>query len=230
MYWIRVTLLILIVFVPSYIRDGFYIFDMTQMQEFVILLIGSVSLFIYTITDKRLKRSINEKNKFQGQVNDMSKDLKYSYSYIGETNRKLDILENIALGYPEKSNLKQKDENELYNSIMDAIRIFGKSDEFEIHFISLSNYKVLREIKNYPENNLGFLFKKHDWETNHFESGNFIVTTSPKAIDGIFSCIVIKKKTLSHTIEDVEIMKTLATQALFLFVFTRNKKKIKCVI
>jgi len=230
MYWIRIIFLTLMVFVPSYVRTGFYTFDMTQTQEFVILFLGSMSLSVYLIMEKRLKKNLTEKNKIQGQVNSMSKDLKYSYSYIGETNRKLDILENIALGYPESSHLTRKNENELYNSIMDAIGLFGKSDEFELHFICLSDCRVAKEIKSHPENNLGFSFKGHSLEIGHFESGDFIVTTSPKAIDGIFSCIIIKKKMPSHSIEDVEIMKTLAAQALFLFIFTRSKKQIKCVI
>jgi hypothetical protein len=203
---------------------------MTQTQEFVILLLGSLGFFVFLMMERKMKRNMSEKNKIQGQINSMTKDLKYSYSYIGEINRKLDILENIALGYPETSKLTQKNEMELYYSIMDAISLFGKSDEFALRFVQLPNYDLLKEIKSIPENVINFSLKGRQMEVNYFESKDFIVITSPKSIDNIFSYILIKKKTASQKIEDIEIMKTLAAQALFIFMFIRNKRQIKCVI
>jgi hypothetical protein len=180
--------------------------------------------------EKRMKKNLAEKNKIQGQMNDMTKDLRHSYSYIGEINRKLDILENIALGYPASSKITQKNENELYDSIMDAIRLFGKSDNFALRFVQLPNYDLIREIKSIPENTLSFSLKDKLVEVNCYESEDFIVTTSPKSIDNIFSYIIIKKQTPSQKIEDIEMMKTLAAQSLFIFMFMRNNKQIKCVI
>ena len=177
--------------------------------------------------EKKMKRNMREKNKIQVQINNMTKDLKYSYSYIGEINRKIDILEQIALGYPKSSNMTAKNEGEIYDAIMDAIRLFGKSDDFALRFVQLPDYSLIREIKSNPENTLSFSFKGRNLEISHFESDDFIITTSPKPIDNIFSYIVIKKIIASHTIEDIEMMKTLATQALFLFVFTRNKKYVR---
>lgn len=230
MYWIYLIIFTLIVFVPSFVRKGIYVFDMTQTQEYAILLLGSVGFLIFLILEKKFKKNLTEKNKIQGQVNSMTKDLKHSYSYIGEINRKLDILENIALGYPESSKLTHKSEIEAYNSIMEAIKLFGKSDEFALRFVRLPGYEILKEIKSIPENALSFSFKGQEKEMSCFESDEFIVVMSPKQIDNIFSYIVIRKKTVSQKIDDMEIMKTLAAQALFIFVFTRNKKHIKCVL
>jgi len=220
----------LIVFVPTFIRNGFFIFDMTQTQEFVILFLGSLGFFIFLMMERKMKKNMSEKNKIQGQINSMSKDLKYSYSYIGEINRKLDILEHIALGYPESSNLTQKNQIELFDSIMDAVRLFGKSDDFTIRFVRLPNYDILKEIKSMPEKALSFSLKGRTVDVNYFESDEFIVTTSPKTIDNIFSYILIRKITASQKLDDIELMKTLAAQALFIFMFMRNKKQMKCVI
>ena len=230
MYWIYLIIFTLIVFVPTFIRNGFSVFDMTQTQEFVILILGSLGFFVFLLMEKKLNKNLAEKSKIQGQVNSMTKDLKHSYSYIGEINRKLDILENIALGYPESSKMTHKSEIELYDSIMDAIRLFGKSDKFALRFVCLPNYELLKEITSTPENTISFSLKGRDLEVNYFESEDFIAITSPKSIDNIFSYIVIKKKTASQKIEDVEMMKTLAAQALFIFMFIRNKRQIKCVI
>jgi hypothetical protein len=230
MYWIYLILFTLIVFIPTSVRNGFYIFDTTQTQEFAILLLGSLGFFLFLLMEKKLKKNQAEKSKIQGQVNSMAKDLKHSYSYIGEINRKLDILENIALGYPESSKLTHKNELDLYDSIMEAIRLFGKSDEFALRFVQLPKYDLLKEISSKTENTLNFSLKGRELEINYYESEEYIAITSPKTIDNIFSYILIKKKTASQKIEDTEMMKTLAAQALFIFMFMRNKKQIKCVI
>lgn len=230
MYWIYLILFTLIVFIPSLIRKGVFAFDMTQTQEFAILLLGSLGFFIFLLMEKKMKKNIAERNKIQGQINSMTRDLKHSYSYIGEINRKLDILENIALGYPETSKLTHKNEMELYDSIMDAIRLFGKSEDFALRFVCMPEFVLLKEIKSNKDSLISFSFKERKISINYFESEEFIVVTSPKMIDGIFSYIVIKKKTISQKIEDIELMKTLAAQALFIFVFMKNKKQIKCVL
>jgi hypothetical protein len=229
MYWIYLILFTLIVFVPTSIRGGFYIFDATQTQEFVILFLGSIGFSLFLLMEKKFKKNLEEKNKIQGQVNSMTKDLKYSYSYIGEINRKLDILENIALGYPESTKVSETNENELYNAIMDATGLFGKSDDFAIRFISLYNFEILHEIKSIPESTISFELKTYDAGINYLESDECIVINSPKSIDNTLAYIVLKKKMASHRLEDIEIMKTLAAQALFIFVFMRNKRQITCV-
>lgn len=230
MYWIYLIIFTFIVFVPTFIRNGFYIFDMTQVQEFVILLLGSLAFLIFLFVEKKMKKNLAEKSLFQGQANRMARDLQHSYSYIGEINRKLDILENIALGYPESSKSSHKNEVELYASIMSAIELFGKSRHFALRFVSLPELTILKEIKSTSKNNFNFSLKDRKIEVNYFESEEFIVVTSPKAIDNILSYIVIKKETPSQKLDDVEIMKTLVAQALFIFMFVRHKKQIKCVI
>lgn len=230
MYWINLALFALIVFVPSLIRDGFYIFNKVQTQEFVILLLGSLVFSIFLLMERNIRKSIAEKSKIQSQINSMTRDLKHSYSYIGEINRKLDILENIALGYPETSKLTHRSEMELYDSIMEAIRLFGKSDDFALRFIGLPNFVLLKEIKSKKDSVISFSMKGRELDVNYLENEEFIVITSPKMIDNIFSYIVIKKKTVSQKMEDIELMKTIAAQALFIFMFMKNKKHIKCVL
>jgi hypothetical protein len=49
--------------------------------------------------------------------------------------------------------------------------------------------------------------------------------TSPKAIDDIIACILIRKKTPNHKIDDFEILRTVASQSLFFFMFIRSAKQ-----
>lgn len=160
----------------------------------------------------------------------MSKDLTKSYSYIGEINRKLDILENIALGYPENSEFSTKGKEDVFGSIMGAVQVFGKSDEFALRFIEKPSYEVIQEIKSFDDLTLNHAVINCEEGKCYSETEGYIVITSPRTVDNIFSCIVIKKKQSSHSIEDREMMKTLASQALFIFMFLRQKKQIKCVL
>ena len=173
-----------------------------------------------------MNKNMAEKSHFQRQVSRMTKDLTQSYSYIGEINRKLDILEHIAIGYPESSTISTEKQTEIYDSIMGAIQLFGKSDEFTLCFIQKSNFEVIKEIKSFSELSLNFSTKKYEENKCYNETDEYIMVTSPKTIDNIFACIVIKKNKSAKQIEDPEIMKTLAAQALFLFVFMRQRRQI----
>lgn len=227
MYWIYLIIFTVTVFVPTFITDGFYTFNRAQAQELVILLLGSLCFTLFLMMEKRLKKNIKEKNKYQSQIGNMTRDLKNSYSYIGESNRKLDILENISLNYPDSVKMTQKSRLGSYASIMEAIRVFGKSEDFVLKFSSYPDFKILQEIKSKQEIKSHFSLKDHARGINYIESDDFIVVISPKVIDKIFCYIVIKKNTPSQKIEDVELMKTIATQALFIFMFIQNKKQLR---
>ncbi|EKE19834.1 MAG: hypothetical protein ACD_8C00101G0027 [uncultured bacterium] len=230
MYWIYLIIFTVTVFVPTFITDGFYMFNETQTQELVILLLGSLCFSLFLAMEKKLKENIKEKNKYQSQIGNMTRDLKNSYSYIGESNRKLDILENISLNYPDSVKMTQKNRLGSYASIMEAIRVFGKSEDFVLKFSSYPDLKILQEIKSKQEIKSHFSLKEHVGGINHIESDDFIVIISPKVIDKIFCYIVIKKNTPSQKIEDVELMKTIATQALFIFMFIQNKKQLRSAV
>lgn len=180
--------------------------------------------------EKAFNRLLFEKQTLQRQLSRTNKDLTNSYSYIGETNRKLDILENIALGYPESPQLANKNSEETYDSIMGAVQIFGKSDEFILRFIRKPDMEIIQEIKSFPEIEIEFPMMQCEDDRNYCETDEFIFISSPKSVENIFACFVIKKKQSSHSIDDREMMKTLVSQALFIFSFMRQKKQIKCVI
>lgn len=230
MYWVYLITLTFTVFVPTLVTQGYWIFDAKTAQEIAILLLGCIGFVIFLIMEKRLNRVLAEKALFQRQVTRMNKDLTSSYSYIGETNRKLDILENIALGYPENSQIISKHSEEVYDSILGAVQVFGKSDEFVLRFVKKPGFDIVQEIKSEPDSDIIFPALKWEEGKNYMEDEDFIYVCSPKAVEDIFACLVIKKKQSSHHIEDREMMKTLISQALFIFMFMRQKKQIQCVI
>lgn len=140
-------------------------------------------------------------------------------------NRKLDILTNITLGFPESSNITSKKQRELYESIMEAIRLFGKSEEFVIRFANLLTGEILKEIKSKSEVSLNFAQKNCDSELGIFEDDQFLAVPSPKAMDNIYACIILKKKHSQQNNNDFETMRVLAMQSLSLFMLINNKKE-----
>ncbi|HPX94145.1 MAG TPA: hypothetical protein PLF30_01160 [Candidatus Moranbacteria bacterium] len=230
MYWIYFALFIFIVFVPLIVREGFYVFSAVHLQQITILGIGITAFAAYYIYEKSLKKKLAERISIQKQFNRISKDLTHSYSYIGEINRKLEILKNITTTYPESANLSTRKQNQIYDAIMEGIRLFGKSDKFVLRFVCTANNEILKEIKSYPSLSLNFSPKHLGMDFQFFESDEILMVSSPKAIDGIIACIIVKKKTSGHVIDDLDIMKSMASQALFFFMFMKHKKKISCVM
>jgi hypothetical protein len=229
MYWTYLIIFTLVIFVPTIFQHGFYALNTAQTQEFAILILGSLGFLIFLIQEKKLRKNLFEKNNIQRKVNRMTKDLTHSYSYIGEINRKLDLLENITLSYPESLNLTAKKQKELYNSTIEAIRLLGKSDEFSLRFVRVENNEILKEIKSSSDLSLNFSLKNLDSTAQFFESDDFIVANSPRTIDNVFACVVIRKKTPSQKIEDLEMIRMLAAQALFLYMFVHDKKQIEAL-
>lgn len=228
MYWIYLIIFTFAVFVPTAIHHGIFGFSVIQTQEFTTLILGSFAFFVFLAQEKRLKKNVTEKNSIQKKINRMTKDLTQSYSYIGEINRKLDILEKVTLDYPESLHLTIKKQHEVYDSIVEAVRLFGKSDEFVLRFICMPTNEVLKEIKSFPHLSFNPSLKNLDFSLQFLESDEFVVVNSPRAIDNIFSCVVIRKKVANQKIEDLEMIKTVAAQALFLFMFMRNKEQLAC--
>ena len=227
MYWIYLIVFSVIVFIPSIIQNGRFGLSLVQTQEYVILLIGIVTFVAFSFREKRYKKNLQEKSKMATQVNRMSKELTSSYSYIGEINRKLDILENITVGFPETSELPNTRRVEVYDSIMSAVQMFTKSDDFVLRFVDEKNCDVLKEIKSRGNKNV--LYDQNECEPggNFFENEEIIFVRSLKTIDNVYACILIKKKNSSQQANDPELLKTLAMQALFLFMFIYEKNSQK---
>lgn len=213
------------VFVPSFISKGFFGFSIVQTQEYATLFLGTLGFTLFSILERRLRKDEQEKVKMIGQMSRTSKDLTHSYSYIGEINRKLDIMMNITLGFPESSDLALKRQGELYDSIMEAIHLFGKSDEFMIRFTNFLTGEILKEIKSNKNVNINFSQKNCNPERQVIEDEKLLAVSSPKTMNNIFSCIIIKKKNLkTKNNDDLETIKVIAMQALSLFMFMRKNK------
>lgn len=225
MYWIYLILFVLAVFTPDLIRRDFSFLDEERAEELFIFILGATTFLIFLWKEKQLNLQLREKTKIQREASIASRDLTDTYSYIGEINRKMDILKDVALGITEGTALTSEKETEIYQSIIHAIQMFSKSSHISLQFINAQNGKIIREIKSSKKAKCNTINEKMAKEKRNFlETDMAFFIRSPKSANDIVACIAIEKRTERQRLEDPELIKALASQALFLFTFSRKTK------
>lgn len=232
MYWIYLAMFIFIVFVPDIVPENKTIFFLReeQAEELLIFLLGFIAFLIFRFKENQSRKHLKEKNSIRKEAIQISKNLTDTYSYIGETNRKLEIIKNISTKLLDVSKLDDKKEKKIFGDILESIFILGKSKKFSIRFINLEDKKTQKEIKSRKglllkisndeivegtyKKNLGFIEKKY-----HF------IVISPKEIDNTISAIIISKNNQQQKLEDPEIIKSLAAFSLFLHHHSKKSNK-----
>lgn len=216
----------MIVFIPDIIQGSIFNYREESIEELLILIIGGLGFFMYLIKEKQTTQQRQEKIHFQREANRMSKDLTSSYSYIGEINRKLEIFKNISVGLPEWSKLTLAKELELFAYIMSSIKVLTKMNEYEVIFVDTQSQEIIKEIKSNKKVSFG-LEKKYFFKKNKkfFETDEWILAVSPNEMEHMSAGIFLKKKNFSQTVEDYEILKAIASQVLFLYVFSERRRQ-----
>lgn len=231
MYWIYVTIFTIIVFVPTFINHGFLTLSLVQTQEYVILFLGLIAYSLFSLSERYGKKMDKERIKIQKEANRLSRDLTHSYSYIGEINRKLDILRRIILQYPVMESFASENNNKkIYSSVLEAVSILTKTKNVAI-IITNKKGEILHNINNGKK-----FFAQIDTKQICGENKTFCNTgkhffISSTADRGAFASIIIQKKSAIAN-EDIEMLKALASHALFLYSLSERKilKKDKLLL
>lgn len=222
MYWIYLSLFILIVVLPKVVNGDRLFLREDDQESILIFFIGAVGLLLYLWKENQLRFHVREKLKIQKEATRVSRDLADSYSYIAEINRKMDILKNIALGLPETTAVTPERMQEVYESIMEAVSLLGKTDTFSLSIVETRSGRVEKCLdmggKKCPALDYGSIGKRSELM---IRQGEYIVIRSPRRLKGRLAFIILKKK--NGMLEDPEIFKALAAQALFLHSIEREQ-------
>lgn len=234
MYWIYLALFILAVMIPGIVSDDdrFFFLKEEQIEEISIFFLGFFGFLIFLISEKRSAKYLKEKMKIQKEAREISKNLTSTYSYIGETNRKLDIIRNISENLLDLPRITQKKELEFYNNLTESIFAISKSEKFVIRFVDTKNKKTKKEIKSKKriyfkiENSeiIDKIFKK---EIGFIEKKYHFVIVSSKEINNTVSAIIISKNNEQQKLEDLEILKSLTAYSLFFYDYVTKEKIIR---
>jgi len=225
MYWIYLAVFILMVLTPGIIKNPIFLLSEENVEEVAIFLLGIIGFLIFNYREKQLFFNLREKWKVQKEATEASKDLTHSYSYIGEINRKLEILNNISLKIAEASEMNSAERKNTYKLILDAIKILARTNRFTIIFADLNSRVITEGIdesnkKLSPEIEDAIL--KFSRKKKIITADNYIIIQSNKNINGISAFISIQLKN-KQALEDLKLLKTLATQVLLLWLLTKNR-------
>lgn len=227
MYWIFLGIFIITVLVPDIIRDDFFLLSETRVEEILIFLMGAIAFFIFIKNEQKLIFHKKEKVRDQEKIDQAVKDLVESYSYIGEVNRKMDILMNIALGLSDNSILSKSHEDETYQSIVSASNFLLKGDFASLRLIDIETSKTKKEFK--MENNNHFInnseLVKMGENITVEKKDDCLIVSSNQKINNIKSYIIIcgYDKDEENSPKNLEILKVFASQALFLYSYTHSE-------
>ncbi len=229
MYWIFFILFVVGVLAPDIIRDDAGFLAEERAEELVIFLLGSLGFLIFLFKEKQLMTEKREKEKNQKQLNETGKDLMESYSYIGEVNRKIDMVLGIVLGLSEEMDFCRKKEMEAYSTIANASKLLLKGENASLVIFD----KKKADIKeNFNTDKQESKIKKDDLLEiggiiNIKKSKKYIIVSSPNEINGIRSYIKIEEYSEEEEKKpkNIEILKVFASQALFVYSFAKKNKK-----
>jgi len=231
MYWIYLTIFIFAVLVPDIVPHGSRLFFLgeEQFEEILIFILGLTGFLLFRFKERQSNVNLKEKIKFQKEVSRTSKSLNDTYSYIGENNRKLDIMKNISNSLLEMSESDSSRGKKFFDELMESIYILGKSKKFVVRFINAKTGETEREIKSRKRAFFKIgnkeIIKNLERENKSFTENNYhFVITSPRKMGEIVAAIIISKNNQQQKIEDLDILKSLASQSLIAYYYSKNLK------
>lgn len=231
MYWIFLVIFIITVLIPDIIRGDVYFLSEERVEEVAIFLMGAIMFLLVIRNELLLALHIRKREESEKKVNQTVKDLVESYSYIGEVNRKMDMLMNIALGISDRSLLNKKREREIYDAIVSAANFLMKAECTSLRFVSLLTRKTEKEIKSTGKqrnikNSALITLKEKDRTA---KISNCLVVSSFQEINNIRVYIVISgyDREEESNPKNLEILKVFASQAIFLYSYMNQTREDK---
>lgn len=239
MYWIFLIFFVITILIPDIIRTDLYSISETRVEEFSIFFMGALAFFIFLKNEKQLIFHKKEKEKDQKKIEQTVKDLIESYGYIGEVNRKIDLLTQVALGFSDRSVLTKAREKEIYQSIIKASNSLFKAEFSSLHFMDVKTGKIKKEIYFNSENQKDIFPKKdilldilRKEESSIIKEKKYLIGFSSSKINDVKSFIVVFNydKQEENDRKNSEILKVFASQALFLYSYidTENNCNKSC--
>lgn len=218
MYWIYLLIFVFIVLTPKIVQDGALFLKEEDVESLVILALGTIGFLLYLAREKALIRVFKEKLHLQKQANIITRDLSDSYSYIGEMNRKFDIVKELIFRLPREATDKlTNDSKNMYRSVIEAVRQLSKTDPVSLRFVNLKTKEIEKKVDEH-EHRAFRLFtaerllgaRKEFWEEEEC-----VAVRSPRQACGVTAFLVFPK--ITNRVDDGEIFKILASEALFLY-------------
>ncbi len=140
MFFLYLIIFILIVSTPFLVVRGVWIFSEDELEAIVLLCAGVISFIIYRVKDYQVFETIRDRMRLQRLFARAQKELSESYSYIGQANRRTDIMYEIF------SDLSHIDQEGHKGSIARAMKLLPYTDDFSFRFLTMSKGRSCKKI------------------------------------------------------------------------------------
>jgi hypothetical protein len=226
MYWIYLALFVLAVLTPKAIVGTVFSVPEEEAEALFVFLFGLTGFLIYFAKEKALIRHIREKLRLQQEKHDITRDLSDSYSYIGEANRKMDVLKGLVISLPATlDRLRKGEKKSVYDGLSKAIMLFSKTDSFSLRIVDRECGRVEKEIRKGKGDPCFSLDTEAllGSDRSFWEVGGCIVARSPSSIGRHVAYLTFGKS--ANRIDDGEIFQAFAAEGLALFFLEKNRRK-----
>jgi hypothetical protein len=222
MYWIYAILFLLAVAAPETIRDDIFGVPEEEAETILIFIFGAVGFLLAFIKEKALLRHVREKLTLQREKTDITKDLSESYSYIGATNRKIELLRNFILSLPlSLSAFRHGETNRAFSAFSKAVRLFCRTDSFVLRVLDTNTGRIVHETKSGKHVSYALFDAKRLLGSDRgvYEEEGCLVVRSPAEEDGLVAYLIFPKSV--NDLEDEHMLEVIATEGLLLVSFER---------
>ena len=212
MFFVYLAVFIIIVITPFFVSKGFWIFSEDETEALVLLFAGVVSFVIYRLRDYQVFEALKERVLLQRKVARAQKELSKSYSYIGQANRRSDIM------YEVFADLSHLDVDNCDEAVLCALESLPYSEDFCLKFIDLKNKKVMHSIST--SNKLEKISDKMFFERSASKSYRkkdlqFVYAEATK--QNLRTCIVLPQS--ENVQDDIDFFKALTAYFTMVYIF-----------
>lgn len=135
MYWLYFFFFLIAILTPIFVEGEIGHLTEDMREAGIILVSGAVAFIMYVLKEKSLLKHVREKLWFQQKTTDITRDLSQSYSYIGEVNRKVDILRGMMQRLVEIRENKQEAERMLWE-VLDTIKHLTQAERVSVRIFN----------------------------------------------------------------------------------------------
>ncbi len=140
MFFIYLAVFITIVATPFMVQEGAWIFTEDETEAVILLFAGIIGFVIYRLSDYQMFKHLRDRIKLQRTVARAQKELSESYSYIGQANRRTDIMYEIF------SDLSHMESTDCSSAVLNAMQLLPYTDSFCLRFINIKKQKAFHSI------------------------------------------------------------------------------------
>lgn len=220
MYWIYLAIFVIVILTPKLISADWLFLHEQDIESLLIFGFGTLGFMIYLAKEKALLRVFREKLHLQKQANMITRDLSDSYSYIGEMNRRLDIVQELIFRLPQTTaeSFGGGRREDVYEPLLETVSLLAKTDHVALCFVDVKKKEMKKMLQKDPTEPFPVALSpvkllsagKFFWEEEEH-----IIVRSPKQAKGVAAFLVFSKT--RNSLEDDQVFKILVSQALLLY-------------